>query len=110
MDLTVMFPLGVIFSIIGGILGSLWASLEDNDAKSRTFFEGLISAICSAAAVENYLPVGKIWLCGACGIIVGLLVGHALDVVKIIAPAVIKNFIERMAEKFLGYKKEDKHE
>ena len=110
MDLTVMFPLGVVFSIIGGILGSLWASLEDSDSKTRTFFEGLISAISAAAAVENYLPVGKIWLCGACGIIVGLLVGHALDVVKIIAPAVIKNFIERMAEKFLGYKKEDKNE
>lgn len=110
MDLTVMFPLGVIFSIIGGVLGSLWASLEDRDSKGRILFEGLISAICSAAVVENYLPVGKIWLCGACGIIVGLLVGHALDVVKIIAPAVIKNFIERMAEKFLGYKKEDKNE
>ena len=108
MDLTALFPLGVIFSIAGGLLGSVWASLEGNDKKTRAVFEGLISAVCAAAVVENYLPIGKVWLCGACGVIVGLLVGHALDVVKIIAPTVMKDFVEGMATKFLGYKKKNK--
>lgn len=103
-----LFPTGIIFAICGGMLGSIWASFEDHDSFGRSVLEALIALVAAAAAAEEYLPVDKIWVCGIGGVIIGLLVGHALDIIKIMAPKVIQSSIEAFASKFLGYKKDGK--
>ena len=102
-----VMPLGILFAMVGGILGALWASIQNHDGLVRSFLEALISAIAAAAVADYLLPINRIWVCAGIGVLVGLLVGHALDVIKVIAPTVLKGFVESLAKKWLGYEKKE---
>ena len=101
-----LVPLGIAFAMAGGVAGSIWASLQDKDTLPRAFMEAVIASVFSAAVAERYLPLGEIFVCASVSILVGLMTGHALDTIKVIAPKAVEQFVEKYAGKFLGYKKD----
>jgi len=107
MNLLGLVPAGIWFATVGAIIGSVWASLQDDDPFFRACVESFISVVFAAAVCENYLPLDRYWTCGAVSVMVGLITGRGLDVVKVIAPAALTQFVEALAAKFLGYKKDE---
>ena len=58
-----VFPLGILFAISGGILGAVWASLNDDDNKKQAVAEVVIASMLAAALAEYKLPLNMIWVC-----------------------------------------------
>lgn len=95
-----VFPLGILFAIVGGILGAVWASLNDDDNKKQAVAEVVIASMLAAALAEYKLPLNMIWVCAAGGVFAGLITGHLLDAVSAVAPNFIKALIGKMADKY----------
>lgn len=92
----------VLFAMAGGVGGALIASRTDGDRWQRTVWETLAAGIASAALAENYLPANKVWLCCLTGLIVGLVSGYALDAVREMAPAAVREFLGGIARRLTG--------
>ncbi len=95
----------VMLAMFGGVLGAVWTSTGSGDDLRRTLLEAAMSALAAAAVADYTVPPGRVWLCGAAGLLTGLLIGHALDVIRALAPDVVRAAIEGVAKKFLGYDK-----
>ena len=100
MNWEIVFPLGVVFAIGGGVLGAVWASLHDGDNWRQAAAEWVIASVLAAAIAEYQLPLGKIWICAAGGVFAGLITGHLLDAVSAAAPNFIKALVGKMADKY----------
>lgn len=92
----------VLFAMAGGVGGAVIASRTDGDKWQRTLWEALAAGIASAALAENYLPANKVWLCCLTGLIVGLVSGYALDAVREMAPAAVRDFLGGIAGRLTG--------
>lgn len=95
-----VFPLGIVFAIAGGILGAVWASLNDDDNWQQAVAEIVIASVLAASLAEYQLPLSMVWVCAAGGIFAGLITGHLLDAVSAAAPNFIKALIGKMADKY----------
>lgn len=95
-----VFPLGVVFAIVGGVLGALWASLNDDDNWQQAASEMVIASVLAASLAEYKLPFSMVWVCAAGGIFAGLITGHLLDAVSAAAPNFIKSLIGKLADKY----------
>ena len=100
-----VFPLGIVFAIMGGILGAVWASLNDDDNWQQAVAEIVIASVLAASLAEYQLPLSMVWVCAAGGIFAGLITGHLLDAVSAAAPNFIKSLIEKMADKYVPKEK-----
>ena len=60
-------PAGIVFAIVGGVIGAVITSRADNDGWPRTLAEALVAAFAAAALGEYYLPLTRVWVCAGCG-------------------------------------------
>ena len=104
MGLQQFFSAGILFAMLGGVLGAVWASAKEHDTPFQFFIEAAVSA--AAAVAENYLLLNQVWLCAISGAGVGLMTGTALDAAYALAPKISKGFVKGLAKRFLNY--EDK--
>ena len=106
MILQQFFSAGILFAMLGGVLGAVWASAKEHDTPFQFFIEAAVSAVAAAAVAENYLLLNQVWLCAISGAGVGLMTGTALDAAYALAPKISKGFVKGLAKRFLNY--EDK--
>lgn len=92
-------PAGIAAAMVGGVIGAVYASMQDGDTIGRTVSEALIALVASAAVVEHFLPPEKVWLCCAAGIGAGLITGYVLDSVRALAPSTVQRMLEKLAGK-----------
>lgn len=95
---------GLLFAAAGGVLGGVWASLQEHDRPVQAVLEAFISAIAAAAVAERFVPMNQVWTCAAAGVFVGIMTGHALDTVRALAPKVLRGYLGSLAEKVTGVK------
>ena len=95
---------GLLFAAGVGVLGGVWASLQEHDRPVQALLEAVISAIAAAAAAERFVPLNQVWTCAAAGVFVGMMTGHALDTVRALAPKVLRGYLGGLAEKVTGVK------
>lgn len=100
----VFFQFGMLFAAAGGVLGGVWASLQEHDRPMQAVLEAFISAIAAAAVAERFVPMNQVWTCAAAGVFVGIMMGHALDTVRALAPKVLRGYLSGLAEKVTGVK------
>lgn len=105
MILQQFFSAGILFAMLGGVLGAVWASAKEHDTPFQFFIEAAVSAVAAAVA-ENYLLLNQVWLCAISGAGVGLMTGTALDAAHALAPKISNGFIKGVEKRFLNY--EDK--
>ncbi|HFC4670148.1 TPA: hypothetical protein ACFJKR_001464 [Neisseria gonorrhoeae] len=91
---------GLLFAAAGGVLGAVWASLQERGRPVQAVLEAFISAIAAAAAAERFVPLDQAWTCAAAGVFAG----HALDTVRALAPKVLRGYLGGLAEKLTGVK------
>ena len=91
-------PVGIAAAMAGGVIGAVYASMQDGDTIGRTVSEALI-ALVAAAVAEHVLPPEKVWLCCAGGIGAGLITGYVLDSVRALAPSTVQRVLEKLAGK-----------
>ncbi|EMT9177234.1 hypothetical protein NCP32_001289 [Neisseria gonorrhoeae] len=91
---------GLLFAAAGGVLGAVWASLQERGRPVQAVLEAFISAIAAAAAAERFVPLDQAWTCAAAG----MMTGHALDTVRALAPKVLRGYLGGLAEKLTGVK------
>lgn len=91
-------PVGIAAAMAGGVIGAVYASMQDGDTIGRTVSEALI-ALVAAAVAEHFLPPEKVWLCCAGGIGAGLITGYVLDSVRALAPSTVQRVLEKLAGK-----------
>ncbi|HFC3949017.1 TPA: hypothetical protein ACFI9T_001490 [Neisseria gonorrhoeae] len=89
---------GLLFAAAGGVLGAVWASLQERGRPVQAVLEAFISAIAAAAAAERFVPLDQAWTCAAAGVFAGMMTGHAL------APKVLRGYLGGLAEKLTGVK------
>ncbi|CNR18692.1 hypothetical protein JKO35_001544 [Neisseria gonorrhoeae] len=77
---------GLLFAAAGGVLGAVWASLQERGRPVQAVLEAFISAIAAA------------------GVFAGMMTGHALDTVRALAPKVLRGYLGGLAEKLTGVK------
>lgn len=92
-------PVGIAAAMAGGVIGAVYASMQDGDTIGRTVSEALIALVAAAAAAEHFLPPEKVWLCCAGGIGAGLITGYVLDSVRALAPSTVQRVLEKLAGK-----------
>ena len=95
---------GIAAAMAGGVIGAVYASMQDGDTIGRTVSEALIALVAAAAVAEHFLPPEKAWLCCAAGIGAGLITGYVLDSVRALAPKVLRSYLGGLAEKLTGVK------
>ncbi|EMT2689656.1 hypothetical protein P1738_000567 [Neisseria gonorrhoeae] len=95
---------GLLFAAAGGVLGAVWASLQERGRPVQAVLEAFISAIAAAAAAERFVPLDQAWTCAAAGVFAGMMTGHALDTVRALAPKVLRSYLGGLAEKLTGVK------
>lgn len=81
---------GLLFAAAGGVLGAVWASLQERGRPVQAVLEAFISAIAAAAAAERFVPLDQAWTCAAAGVFAGMMTGHALDTVRARAQGVAR--------------------
>lgn len=91
---------GLLFAAAGGVLGAVWASLQERGRPVQAVLEAFISAI----AAERFVPLDQAWTCAAAGVFAGMMTGHALDTVRALAPKVLRGYLGGLAEKLTGVK------
>ncbi|EMU5177482.1 TPA: hypothetical protein ACKLRA_001282 [Neisseria gonorrhoeae] len=74
---------GLLFAAAGGVLGAVWASLQERGRP---------------------VPLDQAWTCAAAGVFAGMMTGHALDTVRALAPKVLRGYLGGLAEKLTGVK------
>ncbi|MEZ7686648.1 hypothetical protein O3683_11245 [Neisseria flavescens] len=92
-------PVGIAAAMAGGVIGAVYASMQDGDTIGRTVSEALIALVAAAAVAEHFLPPEKVWLCCAGGIGAGLITGYVLDSVRALAPSTVQRVLEKLAGK-----------
>lgn len=92
-------PVGIAAAMAGGVIGAVYASMQDGDTIGRTVSEALIALVAAAAVAEHFLPPEKVWLCSAGGIGAGLITGYVLDSVRALAPSTVQRVLEKLAGK-----------
>lgn len=92
-------PVGIAAAMAGGVIGAVYASMQDGDTIGRTVSEALIALVAAAAVAEHFLPPEKVWLCCAGGIGAGLITGYVLDSVRAVAPSTVQRVLEKLAGK-----------
>ena len=92
-------PVGIAAAMAGGVIGAVYASMQDGDTIGRTVSEALIALVAAAAVAEHFLPPEKVWLCCAGGIGSGLITGYVLDSVRALAPSTVQRVLEKLAGK-----------
>ena len=92
-------PVGIAAAMAGGVIGAVYASMQDGDTIGRTVSEALIALVAAAAVAEHFLPPEKVWLCCAGGIGAGLITGYVLDSVRALAPSTGQRVLEKLAGK-----------
>lgn len=92
-------PIGIAAAMAGGVIGAVYASMQDGDTIGRTVSEALIALVAAAAVSEHFLPPEKVWLCCAGGIGAGLITGYVLDSVRALAPSTVQRVLEKLAGK-----------
>lgn len=92
-------PVGIAAAMAGGVIGAVYASMQDGDTIGRTVSEALIALVAAAAVAEHFLPPEKVWLCCAGGIGAGLITGYVLDSVRALAPSTVQRVLEKLVGK-----------
>lgn len=92
-------PVGIAAAMAGGVIGAVYASMQDGDTIGRTVSDALIALVAAAAVAEHFLPPEKVWLCCAGGIGAGLITGYVLDSVRALAPSTVQRVLEKLAGK-----------
>ena len=92
-------PVGIAAAMAGGVIGAVYASMQDGDTIGLTVSEALIALVAAAAVAEHFLPPEKVWLCCAGGIGAGLITGYVLDSVRALAPSTVQRVLEKLAGK-----------
>lgn len=80
------------------------SSNRQGDSWQQFVGEALVGIIAASALADYLLPPNKYVFCMGFGVLVGIAVGHALDAVDALAPALMKNIIESAAGRYLGLK------
>lgn len=62
-----VFPLGILFAIAGGILGVVWASLNDDDNKKQAVAEVVIASNAGGSFGGVQVAAEYDWVCAAGG-------------------------------------------
>ena len=103
MILQQFFSAGILFAMLGGVLGAVWASAKEHDTPFQFFIEAAVSAVAAAAVAENYLLLNQVWLCAISGAGVGLMTGTALDAAYALAPKISKGFVKGLLFALIGF-------
>lgn len=104
MNIMDLITISEVFAAVGGLIGAGVASNRQGDSWQQFVGEALVGIIAASALADYLLPPNKYVFCMGFGVLVGIAVGHALDAVDALAPALMKNIIESAAGRYLGLK------
>ena len=57
MILQQFFSAGILFAMLGGVLGAVWASVKEHDTPFQFFIEAAVSAVAAAAVHPLSAPI-----------------------------------------------------
>ncbi|STZ77334.1 phage associated protein [Bergeriella denitrificans] len=84
---------GILFAMIGSVVGSFHSAKTQDDGWRRTLMEIIIGIYAAAAIAERYLPDVGVWQCGLAGVGAGLITGYALEAFDAVAPKAVRNIL-----------------